>query len=190
MLARAITYAKEHCQPPEIIYLNLGGNKFGAEGCTELRAFRDRHEGQIDVSFDTETEENSADGSDGDAKLPDPPKRLPNPAEEAAAAAAVGGEGSSPNVQQGGWIGKAPPSPASAIPAGQEKKPFALGSTVVVTGLTKAKQYNDQQGIVTSGVLNGRITVWMEKARKAIAIKPENLTLKAPAPDWVTALGE
>ena len=168
--------------------LVLGGNKFGAEGCTELRAFGDRHEGQIDVSFDTETEENSAGGGDdGDAKLPDPPKRSPNPAEEAAAA---GGEGPNQNVQQGGWIGKAPPSPTPAASAGQEKRPFALGATVMVTGLAKAKQYNDQQGIVTSGLLNGRITVWMESARKAIAIKPENLTLKTAAPAWVTALGD
>jgi hypothetical protein len=50
-----------------------------------------------------------------------------------------------------------------------------LGDAVIIRRLANATKYNDMRGIVSSGLLNGRISVWVEGEQKSIAVKPENI---------------
>lgn len=161
--------------------LGLGGNKFGAEGRVELDAFEART--GVGVAYDTEAAEDAAgEGSEGSEETG---------ATDALAGAVASMAAASSSHEPGAlpqWIGKPPPTAAelaaavAAAAASAAASHLSLGDEVTITGLAAAAQYNGLRGIVSSGLVNGRYSVWVDREKKAIAVKPENIQENLPSP--------
>jgi Ran GTPase-activating protein (RanGAP) involved in mRNA processing and transport len=158
--------------------LVLGGNKFGAEGRVCLDSFGERT--GVSVAYDTEAaEEAEGEGEGGE--------------ETGAAGALAGGVESmaaaSPSPESDAspqWIGKLPPTAAksavSAASAAAAASRLSLRDEVTITGLAAAARYNGLRGVVSSGLVNGRYSVWVDSEKKNIAVKPENIQVDLPSP--------
>jgi len=146
--------------------LMVGGNKLGAAGRAALDAIRDAS--GIDVACDVETEEGDPDGGRGGATV----ASASSPADMATGQLAEAQAEAEPPQ----WIGLPPPPPEPAA-AEEDACPFPVGSPVAIFGLASAaaSKYNGQRGIVSSGIVNGRLTVWVDEYQKAINVKPANL---------------
>lgn len=171
--------------------LVLGGNKCvgGTEGQAALDAFKSRT--GVDVAVDTEADSGkkeegdatgggtgiyaSSNGSGGGQKEGAPP--LPPPS------AGVTGAPAPASAVKQTWVGQAPPTKEEVAAAAAAHPPnsfqFKLGDSVTVVGLSSAVRFNGQAGIVSSGLLNGRVAVWIEAEKKSISIKPENIEAAA-----------
>jgi len=164
--------------PPQkrLTVLVLGGNKCvgGSEGRAVLDNFK--VDQGVDVQYDTEAEDEKegekekneeeakqSDGGGGGSSLAAQKTAMPPPA---------------PDAPPAKWIGQGPPTPAEAAAAAlapPASLAFKLGDSVTVQGLTTAARYNGKSGIVSSGLLNGRVAVWVEAEKKSISVKPENI---------------
>lgn len=130
--------------------LALGGNKVGASW-KELQSFSKRT--CIDVVFDLEqpSKEGEAESDEAQAEVPgdESPKEAPK------------------------WVEHVKPETVACSPV--DVSHLHLGDNVIIRRLSTAVKFNELRGIVGSGLINGRISVWLEKEQKSIAVRPENL---------------